>query len=85
MPSKFTVHSTLFLVALFYGANYSIAKIALSEYAPPFGFILLGLIVATGLFWLLGLFKDVEKVEKGFSSNVAFLERQPICFFSFKA
>ncbi|MEM9858502.1 MAG: DMT family transporter [Bacteroidota bacterium] len=64
MPSKFTVHGALFLVALLYGANYSIAKIALPEYISPFGFILLRLIVATALFWLLDVLNPSEKIDK---------------------
>lgn len=64
MPGKITIHAALFLVAVLYGANYSIAKIALPQYIPPFGFILLRLIVATGLFWILGLFSHTEKIEK---------------------
>ncbi len=64
VPGKLTLHGTLLLVALLYGANYSIAKIALPDYVAPFGFILLRLLVATALFWILGMFRDVEKIDK---------------------
>ncbi|QSE97861.1 DMT family transporter [Fulvivirga lutea] len=53
MPKNIKVHSVLFLVALIYGANYSIAKIALGVYLEPFGFILLRITAATALFWIV--------------------------------
>jgi drug/metabolite transporter (DMT)-like permease len=60
---KIKVHSALFLVAVIYGANYSIAKIALPEYLQPFGFILLRILTATLLFWLFSLTKEREKIK----------------------
>lgn len=62
MP-KIKVHSALFLVAVIYGANYSIAKIALPEYLQPFGFILLRILTATLLFWLFSLTHEYEKIK----------------------
>jgi drug/metabolite transporter (DMT)-like permease len=56
------VHSALFLVSLIYGANYSIAKIALPEYLEPFGFIVLRISLATLLFWLFSLTSKTEKI-----------------------
>ncbi|MEM7109939.1 MAG: DMT family transporter [Bacteroidota bacterium] len=64
MPGKFVIHSALLFVAILYGANYSIAKIALPEYVPPFGFILLRLLISTALFWLIGLFTPAEKIDR---------------------
>nr|WP_155183170.1 DMT family transporter [Fulvivirga lutimaris] len=61
--SKVKVHSALFLVAIIYGANYSIAKIALPEYLEPFGFILLRIVCAAALFWLFGLTQKNEKIK----------------------
>ncbi|MGB0850426.1 MAG: DMT family transporter [Bacteroidia bacterium] len=49
-------HLALFLVALFYAGNYSIAKIAMPEYISPFAFILLRVgsgAVLFGLFFFL--------------------------------
>jgi drug/metabolite transporter (DMT)-like permease len=60
---KIKVHSALFLVAVIYGANYSIAKIALPEYLQPFGFILLRILTATLLFWLFSLTHEQEKIK----------------------
>jgi drug/metabolite transporter (DMT)-like permease len=60
---KIKVHSALFLVAVIYGANYSIAKIALPEYLQPFGFILLRILTATLLFWLFSLTQEREKIK----------------------
>lgn len=60
---KIKVHSALFLVAVIYGANYSIAKIALPEYLQPFGFILLRILTSTLLFWLFSLTQEHEKIK----------------------
>ncbi|MEQ8245092.1 DMT family transporter, partial [Fulvivirga sp.] len=49
--------------AVIYGANYSIAKIALPEYLEPFGFILLRIVCATVLFWLFSLTQEREKIK----------------------
>lgn len=62
MPNRFVIHGILLFVALIYGANYSIAKIALPAYIEPFGFILLRLAAATGLFWLVALFLPKERI-----------------------
>lgn len=61
--SKVKVHSALFLVAVIYGANYSIAKIALPEYLEPFGFILLRILCAALLFWLFSFTQEREKIK----------------------
>jgi drug/metabolite transporter (DMT)-like permease len=62
VPKNLKVHSALFLVSLIYGANYSIAKIALPEYLEPFGFIVLRISLATLLFWLFSLTSKTEKI-----------------------
>lgn len=63
VPKNIRVHIALFLVAVIYGANYSIAKIALPEYLAPFGFILLRITAATFLFWIFSLFGTYEKIK----------------------
>ncbi len=63
VPKNLKVHSALFLVALLYGANYSIAKVALPQYLEPFGFILLRITVATALFWIFSLLVTSEKIQ----------------------
>lgn len=62
--SKLKVHSALFIVAVIYGANYSIAKIALPRYIEPFGFILLRLLVASLLFWGFSALTTRQPIEK---------------------
>lgn len=52
------------LAALFYGANYSIAKGVMPHYVQPFGFIVLRVIGASVLFWILGFFGPKEKIER---------------------
>ena len=63
VPKNLKVHSALFLVALIYGANYTIAKIALGVYLEPFGFILFRIIGATILFWIFSLFTVNEPIK----------------------
>jgi len=58
-------------VALFYAANFSIAKEVMPHYIKPFGFILLRVIGACVLFWLVGFF------------GLLFLEWQLICLLFF--
>lgn len=58
-------HLALFLVALIYGANYSIAKLVLDDnYIQPFGFIVFRVLCGLGLFWFFHLMFVQEKVEK---------------------
>ncbi|TRX61475.1 DMT family transporter [Fulvivirga sp. M361] len=64
MPAKYKVHFALFTVALLYGANYTIAKIALPAYIGPFGFIVLRIAIATALFWSISAFKPAELIAK---------------------
>ncbi|MEQ8925800.1 MAG: DMT family transporter [Fulvivirga sp.] len=63
VPKNIKVHSVLFLVALIYGANYSIAKIALGVYLEPFGFILMRITMATLLFWLVSAFTGPDPIK----------------------
>ena len=60
---KLQVHGALVLVSLIYGANYSIAKIATPEYVGPFGFIVIRVVITTGLFWLLAFFSKREPIQ----------------------
>ena len=45
------VHGALLIVALIYGASYSIAKTVMPELIGPFGFILLRVILGTMIFF----------------------------------
>lgn len=53
-----------FGAALIYGLNYTIAKSAMPEPVPPFGFIVLRVAFAVPFFWLLGFFGPKEKIAK---------------------
>ncbi len=60
----FLAHSLLAMVALFYGANYSIASIVLKETSlPPAGFILIRVGIALVLFILTALIFVRETIE----------------------
>lgn len=64
MPNRlFAAHLALFMVALLYGANYSIAKIAMPEPIPPAAFIMLRALAASLLFWIASFWLK-EKVAK---------------------
>jgi drug/metabolite transporter (DMT)-like permease len=56
-------HVAMFLVALIYAANFSLAKMAMPDYVGAFGFILLRVSAAAALFFISSAFIR-EKVEK---------------------
>lgn len=65
MNPNYAAHAALFLVALFYGGNYLIAKnVMTGNYIEPFGFVLLRVLTATSLFWLLTQFTRYEPLKK---------------------
>ena len=68
MPSIRKIHATLFIVALIYGASYSIAKQIMPVYIMPFGMIFLRTFFSTLLF--LGfselVFKEKIKYRKDY-------------------
>jgi drug/metabolite transporter (DMT)-like permease len=65
LNSKIKAHIALFLVALIYGANYTIAKDVLdNEHIKPIGFILMRVITGLILFTIIHTFYVKEKVEK---------------------
>lgn len=51
-------------VALFYAANYTVAKNVMPHYIKPFGFIVFRVTGASILFWLIGLWGPKEKIHK---------------------
>ncbi|MCP4438746.1 MAG: EamA family transporter [Aureispira sp.] len=64
MKSKLVLaHISMFLVALFYASNFTIAKQVMPEYIQPFGFIVLRVIAASILFWISHTLFIREKVE----------------------
>lgn len=64
MSKTLQAHLALLTVNILYGANYSIAKLAMPAYIKPFGFILLRAGAALILFWLVSLVFVKEKVER---------------------
>lgn len=64
MNAKLISHFALWIVALIYGANYTIAKSVMPQYIQPFAFIILRVIGALVLYWLVSLFFKQEKIEK---------------------
>ena len=63
MSQTVRAHIALFIVALLYGANYSIAKIVLDdEYIQPLGFIILRVLSGLILFWFFHQMFIREKV-----------------------
>jgi drug/metabolite transporter (DMT)-like permease len=61
-PKVFLAHLSVLSANLFYGANYSIAKLVMPEYIKPFGFIVIRVVVTTVLFWIAGMFIRDSKV-----------------------
>jgi drug/metabolite transporter (DMT)-like permease len=64
MSKSLRAHFFLFIVNLFYGAGFSISKIAMPEFIKPFGFIFIRVSIVTTLFFILHLFWMTEKVDK---------------------
>lgn len=65
MSPRLKAHIALFLVALIYGANYTIAKGVLDdEYMQPLGFILLRVLSGLLFFTIIHHFFIKEKVER---------------------
>lgn len=69
MSKQVQVHLSLFLVALIYGSNYSIAKEVMPNYVGPYGLIILR-VVSAALFF--GIFSRLVVKEKivGWSDNL---------------
>jgi len=64
MPRNLRAHLYLLIVNLFYGAGFTVSKMVMHGFIPPFGFILLRVSITTTLFFILHYFWQNEKVEK---------------------
>ncbi len=53
MTGRKQAHAAIFIANLIYGANFSIARIAMPQYLSPSGFIMLRVLFATALFIIL--------------------------------
>ncbi|WP_299988201.1 DMT family transporter [uncultured Pontibacter sp.] len=62
MNKQVQVHASLFLVALIYGSNYSIAKEVMPEYVGPFGLILIRVVSAALFFGIFARLVVKEKI-----------------------
>lgn len=62
--AKIRAHLALLVVAIIYGANYTIAKDLMPHYILPLGFILLRAIGAVILFWITAAIVKWEKVAR---------------------
>ncbi|WP_207434604.1 DMT family transporter [Sabulibacter ruber] len=63
MNRQVQVHAALFLVALIYGANYSIAKEIMPDYVQPFGLIVIRVVSAVLVFGAISVFVVKEKIQ----------------------
>lgn len=61
-PGRLIIHSGLLLVAILYGANYSIAKIVSPQYMDALGFIIYRIFFAGIFFWVFSI-GGKEKVD----------------------
>lgn len=62
MNKQVQVHAALFLVALIYGSNYSIAKEVMPTYVGPFGLIVIRVVSAAIFFGIFSRFMTKEKI-----------------------
>ncbi|OKL38868.1 DMT family transporter [Pontibacter flavimaris] len=62
MNKQLQVHGALFLVALIYGSNYSIAKAVMPAYMGPFGLIVIRVVSAALFFGILSRLVVKEKI-----------------------
>ncbi|AKD03798.1 DMT family transporter [Pontibacter korlensis] len=69
MNKQLQVHGALFLVALIYGSNYSIAKEVMPTYMGPFGLIVVRVVSAAIFFGIFARFVTKEKIT-GWSDNL---------------
>ncbi len=62
--TKIKAHLALFVVAIIYGLNFSIAKDVMPHHIQPLGFILLRAVGATALFWVTAGLVKRERVAR---------------------
>lgn len=88
MNKQVQVHAALFLVALIYGSNYSIAKEVMPEYVGPFGLILIRVVSAAIFFGLLSRLVTKEKIVgradnlRAIACGVTGIAVNQLCFFA---
>ncbi|WP_187263306.1 DMT family transporter [Pontibacter beigongshangensis] len=87
MNKQVQVHGALFLVALIYGSNYSIAKEVMPEYVGPYGLIVIRVVSAAIFFGLLSKLVVKEKITgwadnmRSIACGVTGIAINQLCFF----
>ncbi|MCC9135471.1 DMT family transporter [Pontibacter silvestris] len=87
MSKQVQVHMALFLVALIYGSNYSIAKEVMPTYVGPFGLIVLRVVSAAIFFGLFSRLITKEKIVgwpdnlRSIACGVTGVAINQLCFF----
>ena len=64
MQKKFFALAAAMLATTIYGINHTVAKSVMPIYIGSLGFVLLRVLGATILFWTIGLFFNIKKIEK---------------------
>lgn len=64
MTKNTRAHLALVVVALIYGANYTIAREVMNGYLEPLGFIVLRAASAMLVFWGISFFQPAERIER---------------------
>ncbi|GAB3539688.1 DMT family transporter [Pontibacter brevis] len=88
MSKQVQVHAALFLVALIYGSNYSIAKEVMPVYVGPFGLIVIRVVSAALFFGIFSRMVVKEKIVgradnlRSIACGVTGIAINQLCFFA---
>lgn len=88
MSNQVQVHAALFLVALIYGSNYSIAKEVMPFYVGPFGLIVIRVVSAALFFGIFSRMVVKEKIVgradnlRSIACGVTGIAINQLCFFA---
>ncbi|RDV16270.1 EamA/RhaT family transporter [Pontibacter diazotrophicus] len=88
MSKQVQVHAALFLVALIYGSNYSIAKEVMPFYVGPFGLIVIRVVSAALFFGIFSRMVVKEKIVgradnlRSIACGVTGIAINQLCFFA---
>jgi drug/metabolite transporter (DMT)-like permease len=87
MNKQVQVHAALFLVALIYGSNYSIAKEVMPDYVGPFGLIVIRVVSAAVFFGIFSRLVVKERIMgradnlRSIACGVTGIAINQLCFF----
>ncbi|MHA6248799.1 DMT family transporter [Pontibacter sp. CAU 1760] len=88
MNKQLKVHASLFLVALIYGSNYSIAKEVMPVYIAPFGLIVIRVVSAAVVFGIFSRLVVKERIVgwpdnlRSIGCGLTGIALNQLCFFS---